>query len=250
MLEDALEVRGILRVRELARPRQVKIVEARNPEAQRGRPQHRPAMRRARSSADGRVRTRMRSAAPATRAASSAPSGCTHQSFTRDRDVVEQRVGAREIKIDHAARSRPPSNSTLSRNRSAWIAPRGRSSKRCCAWNAISCLAAAPRRPAAGRGGSRARPLHQCRPRGLSMCAGYVCRRRECARAWCRRRCSARCRRFAQIAARQKGNERCGLAVELAEKAALAVRERTSARYAVIGEDTPSGSGRTEARPP
>ena len=43
--QDALEVRGVVRVHELARARQVQVVEPRQPEAQRGGAQQRRPLR-------------------------------------------------------------------------------------------------------------------------------------------------------------------------------------------------------------
>ena len=120
-------MRGVVRVDELARTRQMEVVEPRQPEAQRRGAQAAPAIARARR----RSAARTASYAPTSAVdelgherAASAPSLTMHQSLTViARSYARKSVAAKPKSMMPDTRS--PTNSTLSQKRSPWIAPRG-----------------------------------------------------------------------------------------------------------------------------
>ena len=116
-----------------------------------------------------------------------------HQSLRHDGDVEEPGVDAGEVEVEQAGRGASPSNMTLSRNRSAWIAPRGsaayagepRPAAGTRARRAISSACAASRKGTHDRHGLG----HHARPRRFGCEREVGAPPGACARA-SRRRCA------------------------------------------------------------
>ena len=128
--QDALEVRRIVRVHELARARQVQVVEPRQPEAQRRRAQQRrPCLALLGAAAGAPRRTPPAARVPVP--GSSAAIGGHAPVVDGDRQVVGEEIGGREAEVDDARhrgrRRRARCRRTGRHGSRPWAACRGRS---------------------------------------------------------------------------------------------------------------------------
>ena len=220
----------------IAGPRQVEVVQARKPETQRRRAQHRrPCLalqRGERAHARGTPRAaRRRSLASRRMVLGQAPVVRAH------RDVVEQAVDAREVEVDHAARCvRPRTARCRGKDRRAPGRAAGpesgaRPGRRARSSSSFCMLASAGNRTT-----SCAAKRHHFGPRGFSRYALYE-RPARCMRPEQRAQLRAM-RRLGALdgAAAEARDQRRGLAVERAEVLVGKVRDRRRARNAVARE--------------